>query len=155
MGKKKYKSTSIGEDLIFAGSHPLIPEGEYEAMADRIDKAVYHQKKKLYVWFKIISENYQGTTIFMSFNIPDDIRPSSKYYQEWVKANDGVQPLRNSRISPNVFKHKIFLIKVRTVLSDSKQAKLGENTYSVVDKILQVAAGAPIEKKTTKNLSTF
>ena len=47
------------------------------------------------------------------------------------------------RLSTSRFTDKIFCIKVRTVLRDQKQKPLHENNrYSVIDEILDIAAGS-------------
>lgn len=130
-------------DLTFAGDYEHVPDKVYEAIVTRYDWGEFYQRKKLYLWWKIISIGpHEGKELFMPFNVFKKITKSSKYYEAWILANKGIRPKKNDRMSPKVFKNKIFSIKTRTVVSGRKQGELAKNDcYSVVDEILEICAG--------------
>lgn len=130
-------------DPIFAGFNPLIPDGDYEVVVVGHDKASFYDHNKLYLKVKVITGSYSGTELFMPFNQADKIRPSSKYYREWVKANNGIAPAKNDRMSARVFKGKALLVTTRTVDTNNKQAKFSGNSYSIVKEIKEVLTGKP------------
>jgi len=134
-------------DPAFAGYYPSIPDGEYDAVVIGYDRKHYFDGEKLYLKFRIFSEPYVGTELFMPFNLPGKIRPSSKYYKEWVKANHGIEPAKNKCMSPKVFKNKPYRVKTRTVKVNSKQAKHSGQEYSVIDEITDVLAGQPEQQQ--------
>jgi len=136
---KKEKDT----DFTFAGDYEHVPDKTYEAIVVRYDRGEFYQRKKLYLWWKIISIGpHEGKELFMAFNVFKKITKSSKYYEAWVLANKGVRPKKNDRMSPKVFKDKIFSIRTRTVISSKKQGEIDKaDRYSVVDEILELCAG--------------
>ena len=129
-------------DIIFAGNYEYIPEGEYEAIVKNYNFSEYYARKKLFLWFRLINNKYEETEIFMPFNMSKNMRRGAKYYEAWILANRGIKPKKNDRMSPKIFSNKVFKIKVRTVVSGSKQNKLSrEDQYSVVNEILDVYVG--------------
>lgn len=129
------------KDPVFAGNYEWIPEGVYEAVVVKSDKKRYFKQEKLYLWFQIISENYQGIRLFMPFNIAPRLNRSHKYYKAWVVAKRE-KPKKNDRMSPKVFFNKGFLIKVKTVQYGAKQELLpADDVYSVVEEIIEICAG--------------
>lgn len=127
-------------DFTYAGDYEFVPEGEHQAIVTRYDRCEFYRRKKLYLWFKIVDGTNEGPEIFMPFNVYSKIVRNSKYYKAWVTAK-GSKPKKNDRMSPKVFKGKVFLIKVRTVMKGRELEALGEDKYSVVDDIIGVLAG--------------
>ena len=79
----------------------------------------------------------------MAFNMPYDkkIKSGSKYYKNWVMVNGWNKPSRNAKMSPRIFKNKIYKIKTRTTMPKHNGKEMPENFwYSVVDEILEVIA---------------
>lgn len=131
------------DDLIFAGGYEYVPDKTYEAVVVRWERGEFYQRKKLYLWWRIVSIGpHEGKELFMAFNVFRKITKSSKYYQAWVLANKGVRPKKNDRMSPKIFRDKVFSIKTRTVVSGRKQGELDQDDrYAVVDEILELCAG--------------
>ena len=139
MSKKKDAFDARPKDDPF----PRIPTGEYEAQCVKVETSIYRgRQKKRFLHFKIIEGPYQGTILFGVYNYYARVPSASTYYTDWCIAS-GRLPTRGDRMSPQVFKNKIFLVKVR----DAKP-KYGDGTckpeilwYSVVDRIISVSAG--------------
>jgi len=121
--------------------YPLLPDAEYIAQCFKYEKGfAFGKAKKLYLKFRIIEGKFEGTELFMAFNMPygKKLTPGYKYYKTWVKANGFQKPSRNAIMSPRFFKNKICKIKTRT----SKPEGMPQDFwYSVVDKIVGVMAG--------------
>jgi hypothetical protein len=130
-------------DPIYAGDYESVPEGKYEAIVIRIERGEFYRRKKLYIWFQIVEQgNENGKEVFMPFNMYKRITRGSKYYAAWLIANKSQKPKKNDRMSPKIFKGKVFSIKVRTVITGSKNDVLtGGEKYSVVDEILELCVG--------------
>jgi len=132
------------KDLVFAGGYALVPEGHYEAAVIRWNRCEYFGQRKMYLWFRIITGPYQGTMLFMTFNINPPFTKSSKYFKAWRLSNGGEIPARNSRMSPRIFQGKAFKIKVRTVKKGKDMKDLPQDDmYSVVEEIIEVCTGKP------------
>jgi len=113
----------------------LIPDGDYQAYCfDYKTKRVrkWKNERRLWLWFEIYEGKYRGKRTYRSYPYPEKVSPCSAYYKEWLIANKGKKPARNSRLSPKVFLNKIFLVSVRKV-------KSGE--YSVIGSIKELVAG--------------
>jgi hypothetical protein len=66
------------------------------------------------------------------------VAPSSKLLRSWVVANNGQHPSRADRLALDVFRHKLFRVRVRTVDRDRNQECLPQsNRYSVIDALLE------------------
>lgn len=136
------KNKSKNKDPIFAGNYEYVPEGIYQATAIRHEYYPYYDRSKLSLWFQIVDGPHEGKELFMSFNINKKIFPSSKYYKTRLIASKGLKPRRNDRMSPNIFKNKLFTVKVRTVSKGFKGNILSiEDRYSVIDELIEVSAG--------------
>ena len=125
---------------------PHIPDGKYQAQCIRYDQSfVLGKAKKLFLHFKITEPGaHQGKMIFMAFNMPysGKIRQGSKYYKTYVFVNGWTKPTRNARMSPCLFKNKVFLVKTRTVKPTYQGKEMPQNFwYSVVDHIVEVVTG--------------
>lgn len=125
---------------------PLIPDGEYIAQCIGYDSQfLFGKTRKTFLYFKILSEGkYFGIKLFMAFNMPYNgrIKTGSKFYKTWCMVNDWRRPSRNTKMSPRLFKNKIYTIKTRTVRpKHNDQPMPDQYLYSIVDKILKVNAG--------------
>lgn len=134
------------EDSLFADeSRPLIPEGIYQVSCVRIEKAASHFRElKMFLHFKIVTPGqYMETELFMAMNMIDTktgkpfkkVPRGSKYYEQWVLANNNIFPIRNDRMPPRIFLNGVFEAVVRTV-----KPKFPDGTnkpdnfhYSIVD----------------------
>ena len=58
----------------------------------------------------------------------------TRYFTEWIRANDGKPPERGDRISPKVFTHRV----ARVEIGDTN----GHTPYSVVKRIISWETGA-------------
>jgi hypothetical protein len=125
---------------------PRVPNATYEAQCIGYDrKFVLGKSRKLFLNFVIIEPSeHNGKVLFQAFNIPYDmkIRPGSKYYKTWSFVNGWKKPTRNDRMSPQIFKNKIFKVKTRTVKPSFEGKEMPEDFwYSCVDKLVEVVAG--------------
>lgn len=134
-------------DLSFecnADIHTAIPEGTYEVSFVRAEKKFLWKREKAFLHFVVQTlGGCNGVKLFMACNIPPKGRwaMSSKYWRMWCLAN-GQRPLRADRMSTTIFRNKIFLARVRTVRTSHNQIDLTPETqYSVIDELLEVAAG--------------
>lgn len=130
------------KDPVSAGEYyARIPDGTYTAQCFKHEQGyVFGESKKLYLWYRILTESaYHGTEIFQAFNMPKNRRVGvgSKYYMAWCMANGWRKPTRNAKMSPQIFKSKVFKIKTRTVERNGMPESFN---YSVVDSILSVQA---------------
>jgi hypothetical protein len=112
----------------------LIPEGIYKLSYVKNEMNYYHGTAKIYLWFQIIEPyEHKGTELFMAMNALKKVPPGAKYYQQWVIANDNINPERKDRMSPSIFKNGIFKAIVRTVKPRNKNA----SKYSVIDSLIE------------------
>jgi hypothetical protein len=125
---------------------PHIPDGAYEAQCIKYDSSFQLGKtRKVFLHFRIVEpgSNFQKQ-IFMAFNLPDKkkIRTGSKYYKTWCMVNGWKRPSKNAKMSPRIFKNKIYKIKTRTVRPKHHGKEMPEEFwYSVVDEIVEVVVG--------------
>lgn len=138
MGKKETEW-----DCRYAGDYDRVDDGIYDATVIGYEKGNWHMRKKIYIWFRIIEVGrFQGKEIFMCCNMQDAIKKKSKYYNAWVKANNGVKPKKNSRMSARIFKGQVFSIKAVTVGTDRDKNTVAEDDkYSVVESIQGISVG--------------
>jgi hypothetical protein len=126
--------------------HPCIPDGIYDAVCFKNDKAYYYGSLKLFLHFKIIAPaEYKGTKIFLPFNMPNNGRLSqgSKYYKTWVMVNGWMKPSRNTEMKPRIFMKKVFKIKTCKVNPCHNGKEMPANhQYSKVKEIVEVVTGA-------------
>jgi hypothetical protein len=133
------------EDFVAEEIRPLIPEGTYHVCCIRIEKGASHFRSlKMFLIFKIvIPGQYMDTELFMAMNLIDTktgkpfkkVPRGSKYFEQWVIANNNIHPRRKDRMSSAIFKNGIFEAVVRTV-----KPKFPDGTekpesfhYSIVD----------------------
>ncbi len=134
------------KDFVCANDYwPLLPDGTYIAQCINYNKNVSFggRSRKIYIRFKIIEGPYAGSELFMPFNYPANSKftPGYKYWQYWVMVH-GRPPSKNAKMSPKIFKNKIFKIRTRTVKRKFINGKdMPSNCdYSVVDSIEEVLA---------------
>lgn len=144
MTENKTLELVAGEDY-----PPLLPDGEYIAQCVRTDWGQYRGSPKIYLRLRILEGEYRNEEVFMAFNVPSDGRfyPGSKYYKAWTLARGNRPPSRNAKMSPSVFKNKVFRIRTRVV---EKSDDPNHIKYSVADEIIEVdpdfdAAGSGAE----------
>ena len=135
------------DDIICGDNYkPLLPNRIYEAQCVKYDnKFALGKTKKLFLNFRILDQGeHHGKEIFMAFNMPFNgkIKTGSKYYKTWCMVNGWQKPSRNAKMSPRLFKNKIFRIKTRTAKPKHNNKEMPENFwYSVVDEIMDVVTG--------------
>jgi hypothetical protein len=135
------------KEFAFAEDYkPLIPNGMYEAQCIAHNSGFHIGKtRKTFLHFKILDPiEHIGKKIFMVFNMPYDkeIKMGSKYYKTWCFVNNWQKPSKNSKMSPRLFKNKIYKITTRTVKPKHNGKEMPNNFwYSVIDEIVQVLAG--------------
>ena len=124
---------------------PLLPDGTYTAQCISYNKNESYggRSRKIYLRFRIIEGTYEGSVLFMAFNYPSNgkFTPGYKYWQYWVMVH-GKIPSKNAKMSPKVFKKKIFKIKTAKV---RRKFPNGDEMppdcdYSKVDTIEEVLA---------------
>ncbi len=125
---------------------PLIPDSKYEAQCVGYDNRFCLGKaRKLFLKFQILTDGeHNGKKLFMAFNMSYDgrIKTGSKYYKTWCMVNGWQRPSRNTKMSPRLFKNKIYAVKTRTVKPEHNGEPMPEQfRYSIIDKILKVNAG--------------
>ncbi|MFA5811061.1 MAG: hypothetical protein WC956_01860 [bacterium] len=128
-----------------------IPEGVYEAVYVGYDGPVAvfgPNERRLYLHWEIVTHGpYLGTRLFQSFKHYYKWGPQSNYYQCWSLAA-GRRPRARTRMSPEVFKGKVFLAEVVTVKPVFNEGvykgrpRPTHEWYSRVSDLLDVAAGA-------------
>lgn len=139
--------SDVDDDLCFechADLPAAIPEGNYEVSFIQAQRKFLWKREKAFLHFIVQQLGpSNGTRLFMACNIPPKGRwaMSSKYWRMWTLAS-GRRPVRADRMSTAVFRNKLFIARVRTVRTSSKQLELTlEAQYSVIDELTEVAAG--------------
>lgn len=122
---QKIAYTQKEDDFEADEPRSLIPEGTYQVRCIRIEKGQSHYRSfKIFIWFEIIDPGqYMGTKLFMPMNLTDKktdlpfkkVPRGSKYFHQWVIANNNILPRRKDRMSSAIFKNGIFIAVVRTV----------------------------------------
>jgi len=129
---------------------PLIPSGDYDAYSKRFEMVSMRlggeNVERLVIFFEVRGGPCDGTLLRFIVPLPPrrrgafmkGVAPSSKLLRSWVVANNGQHPSRADRLALDVFRHKLFRVRVRTVDRDRKQERLPEcNRYSVIDALLE------------------
>ena len=126
---------------------PLIPPGDqYTARAARAQiRPSWGGGARLHIDFELHSGDYDGKVIAFICTLPkrrarrwaEGVVPSSRFYRAWVVAA-GAPPRRRDRMGLDVFKNRLFRIRVRTVTKDRAGAALPiAAQYSIVDSLLE------------------
>ncbi len=134
----------IEDSFVADEKRPLIPEGEYTVQCFKIEKGYSHYKSlKMFLTFRVIDGPHMEIELFMAMNLTDShtgkpfkkVPKGSKYYNNWVIANNNCFPSRKDRMSFEIFKSGIFKAVVRTV-----KPKFSDGTekpecfhYSIID----------------------
>ena len=126
---------------------PLLPPGDYDAICNAADvRPTFQGRWSLFLTFQIYGSPYDGARVHFIAPLPPRQRGrfarahphSSKFYRAWIIASGGQRPSRRDRMSLEPFKHKMFRIRVRTVVKDHQQRPLLLSLqYSVVDELLE------------------
>lgn len=130
---------------------PLLPDGRYEAAYLGHETAFVFQNAKVFLRFRIVTPGEQfGMEVFRAYratklvgkpckNGKFKLRRGSDLFTDVARLLD--IKARPDRLSLHSLKHKVWLIKTRTVVADYKQRPLPDwARYSVVDEILQSAS---------------
>lgn len=128
---------------------PLIPEGIYEVGYTKVKAKFwcYNHENSLFYFQIITPGEHQGVELFMSCRTSPRkgmkaMAYSSKYARMIRVATAGNPPHRRDRLTPIVFRGKVFKATVRTVTTDGrKQALAAVNHYSVIDMLLEKVTG--------------
>jgi hypothetical protein len=129
---------------------PLLPPGEYDAYAEYAHFETFkfgrQKAERLVVRLEVRGGPYDGTKLNFYCPAPErkngafrrPVGARTKFYRSWVVANAGRQPERGQTMSLDVFRHKLFRIRVRTVPMDRNQSPLSRcNRYSIVDALVE------------------
>ncbi len=158
----KFDEDDIMDDLgrPARDAYPLIPEEVYEVNYvgyDRKDRVFAPNEGRIFLRYKVVSIGpYMGTPLFQAFKSYDRWPPRSKYYQNWSIAN-GARPRSITRMSPGVFKNKVFRAQVRTVVPKYESGPLKGKPkpeifhYSIVDELLEVVVGGSVQRSVTSD----
>ncbi len=126
--------------------YPVIPDGTYDAVCFKHDKAFYGKSLKLFLHFEIIAPGeYKGIKLFLPFNMSPNRRlaQGSKYYKAWVLVNGWKQPTRNAEMSPRLFINKVFKVETCKAKPKDNEINMPESQhYSKVKRIVEVLTGA-------------
>lgn len=154
--KRRTKSAvpeeDIGPPAPYPCGGPYLPELHGEVVQAVATKYVSPVRSKRFgknakptfiLWFKIISDGYEGVEAPCYFSMPaEGGRPSaaSKYSRAWFIANEG-PPLRGERMAYQRFLSSVFEVKLRLTKHARGGRKLApENQYLVVDHIVALVA---------------
>src|SRR5262249_43637053 len=131
-------------------SKPFVPKGEYDAYANgaAIKEIPFgkQREERFIISLAIRGGQYDGTVLFFYATVPPighngRRRPApdaSRLYRAWIVANGGRKPRRGERPRFDLFRHKLFRIRVREVHKDRRQGALPHPCYySVVDALLE------------------
>ena len=126
----------------------IIP-GEYDAICFDVEHGIsWGGRKSIYLKFKIYGGEFDGAELFMvcTYGIKSKMSYRHKYYQQFSIANGG-PPGRGRRLSPSIFKNKMYRVLVRdTDRKFPNQRSMPQFLqYSVVDTILELLTGGPTQ----------
>ena len=132
---KKEDEMQADDDFEADEQRPLIPEDRYQVYCDRIEGGTYKGTPKMYVYFIINSGEHEGTALFMPMNYYKKVPRGSKYYKQWVIANNNVLPSRVDRMTPGIFIKGFFEAFVKTVKNKFQDGDEEPECfhYSIVD----------------------
>ena len=154
-GKKQYSGkptdTSYFDqyDAPIAEELPVrIPPGEYDASCYDTEKGIsWGGHESIYIKFRIYCGEFDGTELFMActYHPKSEITYRHKYYQQYSMANGG-PPQKGQRLSPSIFKNKMYRVLVRDTKRKFLNGQLmpAFHQYSVVDTILETLSGKPM-----------
>lgn len=138
------------QKLVQAEEMPTtILPGEYDAICYDVERGIsWGGRENIYIKFKIYGGAFDGAELFMActFKIKSKMSYRHKYYQQFSIANGG-PPFRGQRLSPCIFKNKMYRVLVRDTVRKFPNQRMMPRflQYSVVDTILEVLAGGPMQ----------
>lgn len=112
------------DDFVADEPSPLIPEGTYTVICLEYKEGLYFNTPKLYLKFRVLDPGtYEGTELSMYINLTyagtnrrfKKVPNKSKYFLQWVIANNNKRPNRQDKMSHRIFKDGIFEAVVKTV----------------------------------------
>lgn len=94
---------------------PRIPDGKYLAVCTRTfwHRGSRASGERIYIYFNILDGPHAGTELRLICR--PSRYPTSNFYRSWSIANDSPPRSRNTRLSPKIFKQKVFRILTGTV----------------------------------------
>ena len=121
------------DDFVAGDNWSLIKEGNYQAACIKHETGYSFGRKTLFLHWKITEAGeYFEEILFQPFNVNyRKLTMGTKYYKAWCHANGG-RPKRGDRMSPLIFRKKVFLVKVVTVKREPDFL-----SYSKVDEIVE------------------
>lgn len=92
-----------------------IPDGEYLALCTHVhhDQHSRNYGERVYLDFQIFDGEYQGKIVRMFLR--PSVFPTSNFYRSWAIAHGGPPRSRNTKMSPRLFKGKLFRVLTTTV----------------------------------------
>ena len=92
-----------------------IPDGEYIALCAHVydDQHSRNYGQRVYLYFQIYLGDYAGKTVRMF--LQPSVFPTSNFYRAWAIARGGPPRSRNTKMSPRIFKGKLFRLHTTTV----------------------------------------
>ena len=121
-----------------------IPEGIYDAICFKTETAMgFGGSRKIYFKFRIYGGEHDGVELFMVCNFPKTkIGKRYKYFDQWMLAL-GRHPSKGERLSPKIFRNRLFKILVRDTKPRFSNGKFKPDIfkYSVVDSIIEALTG--------------
>ncbi|PYM27938.1 MAG: hypothetical protein DMD80_13900 [Candidatus Rokuibacteriota bacterium] len=124
---------------------PLVPAGNYDATATHAKvRPSYGGALRLHIDFTIQGGDCDGKLVSFICTLPRrldgrwrGVAPSSRFFRAWCVASGG-PPRRRDRMGLDVFKHRLFRVRVRDVDRDrSGQPLPAAARYSIVDMLLE------------------
>jgi len=145
------KSPNVLTDLEFGVDMtyvtPKVPDGIYEAVFIRVERATIFKTLKVFVWVRIITPGPSyGVELYRAYRVhlkPGKTRqlflkPRSELRRMLCRAS-AEKKFRADRVSFAVLKNKVLEVKVRTVTTDYRQRPLDEmDQYSVIEDIISI-----------------
>ena len=142
------RPADVDEDLEFDVNNKYvtqkIPEGTYQAVFIRVERAEVFKAEKIFVWVRITEPGpFHGTELYRAYRVhhlPGKskkylLKPRSELRQMLLRLNE--VKVRADRVSLKILKNKVLKVTVRTVKKDYRQRALDEcDQYSVVEDIL-------------------
>ena len=107
------------DELIAGTEWPTIPEGIYEAQCIKHEYGCSFGRKVLFLHWQIVTQGEQfGSVLFQALNVNyKRFSMGTSYYKTWCIANKA-RPKRGDRMSPKVFKKKVFSVRAVLVHKD-------------------------------------
>jgi hypothetical protein len=104
------------DDALSAVPYPVrVPDGEYLAFCKHVhhDRQSRSYGERVYLDFQIFEGEYVGKIIRMFLR--PSVFPTSNFYRAWAVAHGGPPRSRNTRMSPQIFRGKLFRALTATV----------------------------------------